>query len=433
MLPISRTQPSSASTELATEQERGEAASAPRSPGRAGSPLLDALPPRAPRPAATAAPRKLAAHDKQLASYLMGRRIDGREIEGQELARLRQANDVLQETREALPIGRGNVTTDIASSNGNSARTYSAARVVRNSRKLNALPLHRAAIAEIAGAGNCGEHSAVAVHKLAARLSDGQEAHSVFNRSVDHGWAELRTSDPDGRAQPTVVLDAWGEGPAIHAEDGRYASPDIPPEHRVSDYSYDARTAAPALREKAEFHAEHGDAVGARIDVVRKRLSVLGFKQTKTFAPTPAIDPDFADRVREKMDDLHDMTMFSMNLPALESADFRNDLLATSVLRQMGASVREAVGAAREVSRAAGALASAPQNPPRAHPAPQAEATDIQRSVQQTLLELFPSSPSGGEVEAGPSGTRERDPESDAESGARNVRQRTSAGTTPFN
>lgn len=90
----------------------------------------------------------------------------------------------------------------------------------------------------------------------------------------------------------------------------------------------------------------------------------------------------------------------------------------------MGASVREAVGAAREVSRAAGALSRAPQNPPRARPAPQAEATDIQRSVRQTLLELFPPSPSGGEVEAGPSGTRERDPESDAESGARNVRQR---------
>ncbi|MTV39567.1 hypothetical protein [Duganella radicis] len=416
---ISRTQSSLAGIDPAPEPAPGAGGAE-----SAGSPMPDA-PARLPPAATTSGSSRtlfvnqIAGHDKQLASYLMGRRVVGREIEGEELARLRQANNVLQESREALHIGRGNVTTDIAATDGRSALTCSAARVVRKSKKLDELPMHRAAIAEIAGAGNCGEHSAVAAHKLAARLSENEEVHSVYNRAADHGWAEVRTSPPDQR--PAIVVDAWGEGPAIHAEDALFASSAIPAEQRVSDFSYDARTAPAALADKANFLAEQGGVIEGRIDAVRKRLPAHGFEQRKVFNPTPIIDPAFANDVSEKMSDLHDMTMFRLDLPALESADFRNKLLATSVLRELGASVKEATAAAAEVSSAAGALARAPQNPARSHAALQAQAAEIQRSAQRPLLDLFPSGPSD---EGALSRRRGRDPGSDDEHDARDVRQR---------
>lgn len=354
----------------------------------------------------------------------MGRALDGRAIEGEALDRLRQANDVLQQTREAMPIGRGNVTTDIDATSGHSYRTYSAARVVRNSRKLNVLPVHRAAIAEIAGAGNCGEHAAVAVHKLAAGLSEGQEVHSVVNREADHGWAELRTpAAPHER--PTIVVDAWGEGPAIHAEDGVFTSEAIPAAQRESDYSYDAHTAPPALAAKAGFVAGHAEELGARIATVRTGMAALQFKQRKTFGPTPIVDTGFASRVAGKMTQVDDMALFHSNLPAEVNTDLRNDLLATSVLRQMGASVRDAAAAAGEVSAAAGDLRRAPQNPPRAQGAERQVHAAVEQSVRQTLAALFPTSPSGTEEEAAPSsGGRPRDPEPDADHDGRRVRQR---------
>lgn len=423
MRSITRTPSFPASTELTLasgrEQAAPSAASTSTARPRAAPPLLDGL---ARRPPA----RDIPAHDKQLASYVMGRAVDGRAIEGEDLGHLREVNDVLQQTREALPIGRGNVTTDIAATNGHSYRTYSAARVVRNSRKLNALPIHRAAIAEIAGAGNCGEHAAVAAHKLAVQLSPGQEVHSVVNRERDHGWAELRTPSP-GSGRPTIVADAWGEGPAFHAEDGLFTSEAIPPGQRESDYSYDAHTAPPALEAKAAFLAGQSGEIGDRIAKLRTGMAALNFKQRKVFGPTPVIDTAFADRVSEKMAHVNDMALFRQNLPAIANTDLRNDLLATSVLRQMGASVRDATAAAREVSVGAGALARTPQNPPRAPvAAQQAHAAAIDHSVQQTLLELFPSSPSDAAEGAAPlTSGRARDPEPDADHDGRRVRQRT--------
>ncbi len=411
MRSITRTPSFPPSTDLTRgsggEEAAPPAASTATAHKRAGSPIPDGLASRPP-------PRDIRAHDKQLASYVMGRAVDGRAIEGGDLDQLRQANDLLQQTREAIPIGRGNVTTDIEASNGHSYRTSSAARVVRNSRKLNALPVHRAAIAEIAGAGNCGEHAAVAVYKLATQLSAGQEAHCVVNRKEDHGWAELRTPAPADE-RPTIVLDAWAEGPAIHAEDGAFASPAIPVEHRESDYSYDAHTAPPALAEKAAFHAEQAGVLGARITTVRRGMAAMKFKQRETFPPLPVIHGDFANRVSEKMAHVDHAVMRRLGLPPVASTGLRNDLLATSVLMQLGASVSDATAAAREVSVGAGALARAPQNPPRKPAAGrQARAAAIDRPVPQTLPAQSHASPADAAQAPSTSG-RAREPEPDAD------------------
>ena len=421
MRSITRTPPPPAGTDLTfgsgSEAAGASGAGPSNTRPRAAPPIPDGLARRPP-------PRPIPAHDKQLAGYLMGRAVDGRAIEGEDLKRLRQANDVLQQTREALPIGRGNVTTDIAATNGHSYRTHGAARVVRNSRKLNELPLHRAAIAEIAGAGNCGEHAAVAVHKLAAQLSEGQQAHSVVNRDRDHGWAELRTPTPDPR--PTIVVDAWGEGPAIHAEDGLFSSPAVPAGQRESDYSYDAGTAPAELRRKEAFLADPvAGEIGARIAAVRTGMAALSRTQRKTFGPTPIIDTDFANRVAGKMARVDDMALLRQNLPAMASTALRNELLATSVLRQLGASVRDATAAAPEVSMAAGALTRAPQNPPRARADQQAaHAAAVEQSVRQMISALFSSSSSDSEQDAASTGGATRDREPDADHDGRSVRQR---------
>lgn len=221
-------------------------------------------------------------------------------------------------------------------------------------------------------------------------------------------------------------MDAWGEGPAFHAEDGLFSSPAIPDEHRKSGYSYDAYTARQAVADNAAVAALSGQ-IGPRIAELRTKLLAENLGPQKIFGPTPVIDPGFADRVSEKMAHVDDMALFRQNLPAIASTDLRNDLLATSVLRQMDASVRDATAAAREVSLGAGALARAPQNPPRASVAEQqAYATAGEQSGRQTTLALFPSSPSDAAADAAPpTGGRARDPGPDADHDGRRVRQRT--------
>ena len=158
---------------------------------------------------------------------------------------------------------------------------------------------------------------------------------------------------------------------------------------------------------------------------MRTGMAALSRTQRKTFGPTPIIDIDFANRVAEKMAHVDDMALFRQNLPAMASTALRNELLATSVLRQLGASVRDATAAAPEVSKAAGALTRAPQNPPRARADQQAvHAAAVEQSVRQTLLALFPSSPSAAEEGAASTSGATRDREPDADHDGRSVRQR---------
>lgn len=44
----------------------------------------------------------------------------------------------------------------------------------------------------------------------------------MSSTAVDHSWAEWRGQGSDGESR--IVMDPWGKGPAIFAEDGAFSS-----------------------------------------------------------------------------------------------------------------------------------------------------------------------------------------------------------------
>ncbi|MCS4510555.1 hypothetical protein [Xylophilus ampelinus] len=178
---------------------------------------------------------------RPLAGYLLLRHVDGRPVEGEDLARLDLANETLLETRRGLRLGRGNVDMDIRRTEHESTRRVHIARSlsgVWSSGPERHPRIALAATALFVQAGNCGDHASVALSLHAGKLRPGETANLVKPVGVDHEFVEIRTAE--GRDHD-VVLDAWDDGPAIMASDGRFSSG--PPEPVLFRHGSDAGAA----------------------------------------------------------------------------------------------------------------------------------------------------------------------------------------------
>jgi len=164
---------------------------------------------------------QIAPQEMPLAGYLLARALDSRKVDGDDLERLRRADESVRETRALLAVGRGNVRQDNDLSQGQASIRVDAARTLKlGSRSVEARAIW-------AGAGNCGEHASLASVVHASRLhAESKEAVLLLgNVLIDHGWAESvvprpwqisSLRKPDDRA---IVLDAWKDGPAVFATD----------------------------------------------------------------------------------------------------------------------------------------------------------------------------------------------------------------------
>jgi hypothetical protein len=168
-------------------------------------------------------PDRITAQEIPLAAYVAARALDGRKVETGDLDRLRRSDESLREARELLSYGRGNVQEDHRQGFGQAVARVEAARTL----EFATLNPSAATRAIWAGAGNCGEHAAVATLAHAGRLSAGSGEAVVMlgNVVADHGWAESVMAGPRKLSslwkpdEKTIVLDAWKDGPAVFAPD----------------------------------------------------------------------------------------------------------------------------------------------------------------------------------------------------------------------
>ena len=237
---------------------------------------------------------------QQLGAYLVGRRLVGRLDSDTQVARLKEANDTIHEVRETLSFGRGNVSMDLDMTNGESGQRVAAGRVLTNRLRDSGAALgvtHTVAMAELVKAGLCSEHGDVSVHRHIPKLAPGDQVHKVANPASDHGWAEWRR--PGSPLKNAIVMDAWAEGPAIFAEDGKYTNPGVPDENRVSRYAY-----GPALGRRASSNLQQAkerlSGLANHVDQARQSLVNSGYTPEKEsiWPPEPVISPAFAQRVQ---------------------------------------------------------------------------------------------------------------------------------------
>jgi hypothetical protein len=290
---------------------------------------------------------------QQLGAYLVGRRLVGQFDSNEEIARLVKANDTVHEAREALPFGRGNVSTDLEATNGESAQRVAAGRVLTNRLRDAGARLgvsHTVAVAEQVKAGACSEHADVSIHRHVPKLEPGDQVHKVAAPDADHGWAEWRR--PGSPLQNAIVMDAWAEGPAIFAENGKYTNPEVPDEARVSKYAY-----GPALGRRAlaslERAKEQVSSGAARFDRARESLAGAGYipEREHVWSPVPVISSSFAEQVKRACAD--DARVIEVHDAAL------------TVARQLGSQESAVTYNATLLLHRAADLDGTPQNPLR--------------------------------------------------------------------
>jgi len=155
--------------------------------------------------------------------YVYGVQVDeGRRVEGEEYAELRDANDTAMSTRAILHYGRGNVAVDNEATAGETFARIRCAREIadafaRRYHRDEATLLEQTAGAVFAAAGNCGEHTYVAALEHASKLKPGETVTVMESHRVDHAWATVTTA-----SGATNIVDTWCDGPAVHVRHSRY-------------------------------------------------------------------------------------------------------------------------------------------------------------------------------------------------------------------
>lgn len=324
----------------------------------------------------------------QLGGYVLARQIDGRPVEGAELERLKRANATVMETRQALAHGRGNVANDIRDSHGQSTiRTVAGRRIARKYLPSTCIPrknplfkyaadVRAAAGAMAAQAGNCGDHASVAAFLHAPKLEDGERVCAVSSTTVDHVWAELRGQTSD-RAHD-IVMDAWGKGPAIFAEDGAFSAN----EHGTAiKHHYDRATGAHAHAEMHKLQAQHQQRIQKQLHHAMKKLGPdFRYPDNAIWEPTAIVCAEFAQRVPRKMFQPVNPAKLApphgseaqqstepVHMDELWMAPLRQQIHAIETARVLGASgVRETTQAAERIAHVAADLR---RYPLESHPA----------------------------------------------------------------
>ena len=322
--------------------------SAPRASG-----MLEGLAPRS----------ALSDGELQLGGYLQDRRITGRPVEGADFENIVRANETVRQTRQALAYGRGNVLDDIDDSHGQSTIRTEAGRQIMNKipREFDD-PICFAASSLAARAGNCGEHAYVAAFLHAAKLKEGQRVCVVADTKADHFWAELRGENAD-RSQH-VIMDPWGKGPAIFADDGTFSRNER--EVEVVHF-YDRTTGAQAHAQMKKLHRQRGRQLKSDM---RKEMNKVApdFRYPKVWLTTPIVSNEFAQCAVDRMNEAPNPAYLAPPLedggrgapiPTKECwmAPLRQEIHATETARTLGA--RDL----REITRAATRIADVALDP----------------------------------------------------------------------
>jgi hypothetical protein len=249
---------------------------------------------------------KLPSRDLALAGYLAARALDGRKVDEQDVHRLRAAQDSLEEARQRLPHGRGNVRPDLKATDWRNLDRVNTARNL--AKKLEAeqpttatqAEYFRAASVSAFGVGCCGEYATLGLFMHADKLVPGEMAYKVRHATIDHSWVESRLIGTE--RDRTVIIDPWGEGPPVLATDGAFTTseedikdlksmPLFAPSDRV-------RRNLAAVEERIHTRFSESELQAMLPPALPTWLRFNG----GIFSPTPVIDEEFSDRVRPRIE-----------------------------------------------------------------------------------------------------------------------------------
>ncbi len=216
-------------------------------------------------PPVASAGQSLSETPSSLPGYLLLRRLDRRPLDQDAIKGLIPADEAVGEARRALPFGRGNIDVDAQRSNLESgARTLAARRLRKDAETAGHEPMPEnedmnwhvlvAMSGQVFGAGNCGEHARIASFAYGALAQEkgrtgDENIHLSAQSGEDHVWAE--TDDSSAGSSP-IVMDPWSNGPAVFAEDSRFAKDRSAVERTDSFTLSTAAEAGKITRETAE-------------------------------------------------------------------------------------------------------------------------------------------------------------------------------------
>lgn len=354
-----------------------------RSPRRAPA-ALQGLTPRAESSRRQAAPeaseapagpaRFLTDGERQFGGYLMARDVDQRPVQGEPLDALRDANETLLQARRILKHGRGNVRVDIDATNGLSTRIAQGGRSIQESMwRAHPKPVVWAAIAMVAGAGNCGEHADLATFLHAAKLKEGEAVDNVHIDDFDHFWAVVHRAEPD--LQRDIYIDPWGKGPALFAVDGMVT---YRPGERHTKFGYDKASGEEAHADMEMLGTVLATRMRGGIGETMRRLGPdYRYPPDKVWGVTPIVARAFTDRVKAEMSKPADLdklavppdcaTPSSVEPPVTNERlmqPLRHEIHATRIARTLGAhSVDTMTHAAPRIVQVASDLQKYPIEP----------------------------------------------------------------------
>ncbi len=261
--------------------------------------------------------KKIHGYDNlQRSIYKLARDIQGRSLSAAQKNVLERVTQVRSELKNMLPLGRVNVPIDGQSIDSilGSVRHQAAKRVRFRDQSFHGGSDHvyarAAAITAYAGCGSCGDFANLAMVLLARDLKAGerlikQSAGSGF----DHAWVRFEGVEPQGvrsGAKPSVILDAWADGPVFLPEDGTWTNN----EASVKDNWFIDSSNSQQVYETFEHYrnsAIETKLLGTYGDVFLSRLKNNGdpavIDGINSYHPMSALSNDFFEKSRAAIED----------------------------------------------------------------------------------------------------------------------------------
>ncbi|EPM51253.1 XopE/AvrPphe family type III secretion system effector [Pseudomonas syringae] len=265
-------------------------------------------------------------HEVQQAAYQLAMRLNGRPIEDASARqRLADATATVHETRLALHRGRGNVDSDLRLSNGRAA-TYSSLSYCLGEDDENLL----AGSALAAGAGNCDHNAAINTRRHAVRMEDGGQMMTVRDYEQTHLYALYQPPSSTDAEESTVVLDSWGDGPAVLLRDSHWAETYGTSTNIIE--RFDKPAAIDSLARTNAFRAEIEDPQTALHANARELETAFLANPAPgdIFSAMPVIAPDLAESTRRRLQEHSPRTLKALAADAARNAYGLEDAQANS-------------------------------------------------------------------------------------------------------
>jgi hypothetical protein len=298
----------------------------------------------------TAAPKRqapLQEHEYQQAAYQLATRLphdpegpakDTRPVDDPvDVAHLRAATETMHRTRTDLRFGRGNIAFDAQVTNGMSSARANVAYQMTDRHGINRDA--QAGVALAVGAANCDHNGAINTRRYAPLLSDGETVSTVSNSNIHHTWSQVdpqpRTT-AEGRTEPrpTIIMDSWADGPAVHVADSSWAA------GVATTVATERLDRAEGMQHLEVMNRARADTVvpGGPLNVlVQPILEGLARNPPRggMFAHSSVVSPVLASESREKLLEQSSFTREVMSVAAVRQAYDLNVAEATKLTTTM--------------------------------------------------------------------------------------------------